>query len=153
MPLNVDWGKTPTYIKFTATNPDGDFINDNGHPQHPIGSLMFAMMAVQFGSITEKNAHKVFARLSLYCDAFLNGKLYSIWDGENLLDYPATVNDIKESMNLRVNVSPLNDTEWVTYFIRATKQNRVEPITGVSEWNSASIKRLLKKYEAQYLAE
>jgi hypothetical protein len=152
MALNVDWGNTPVYKEFLASTPDGDFTDVNGYPQHPIGSLMFSMMVVQQGRINEKNAHKVFARLSLYLDAMEGGAFYSIWDGENSVKYPLTPEDIKRAMDLKVNVSDETDTKWVQYFLRIVKRNNVAPLVGMTEWSTATIKRHLAKYEVDYLA-
>jgi hypothetical protein len=152
MALNVDWGKTPAYTEFLANDPDGNFYDANGYPQHPIGSLMFSMMVVQQGRIAEKNAHKVFARLSLYLDALEGGTFYSIWDGENVNKFRLMPDDIKRSMNLKVNVSDVSDTEWAKYFLRIVKQHKVEPLAGMTEWTTATIKRHLAKYEVDYLA-
>lgn len=152
MALNVDWGNTPVYKEFLATTPDGDFTDSNGYPQHPIGSLMFSMMVVQLGGITEKNAHKVFARLSLYLDAMEGGAFYSIWDGKDTVKYPLTAEDIKRAMGLRVNVLDESDTKWTQYFLKIVKNNKCEPIAGMTEWTTATIKRHLAKYEVDYLA-
>lgn len=152
MALHVDWGNTPVYKEFLATTPDGDFIDSNGYPQHPVGTLMFLMMIAQFGSITEKNAHKVFARLSLYLEAMVGGEFSRIWDGETVIKERLTPEHIKRAMTLRCNVSTESDTNWVNYFLRLVNREKVELIDGVTEWDTKNIKRMLKFYEVQYLA-
>lgn len=152
MALNVDWGNTPVYKEFLATTPDGDFTDSNGMPQFPIGDLMFSMMVVQLGSITEKNAHKVFARLSLYLDAMVGGAFSRLWDGENVIEERLKPEHINRAMGLRVNVSSETDTDWVNYFLRLVNREKVDLISGVTEWDAKNIKRMLKHYEVQYIA-
>lgn len=152
MALNVDWGNTPVYKEFLATTPDGDFTDVNGMPQFPIGDLMFSMMIVQQGRISEKNAHKVFARLSLYLEAMVGGAFSRVWDGENVIEERLTPEHIKRAMGLRVNVSDEADTKWVQYFLRLVKSNKAELPAGMTEWTTANIKRHLAKYEVDYLA-
>lgn len=152
MALNVDWGNTPVYKEFLATNPDGDFTDSNGYPQFPIGDLMFSMMVVQLGSITEKNAHKVFARLSLYLEAMVGGAFSRVWDGQTVIEERLKPEHINRAMGLRVNVLDESDTKWVQYFLRLVSREKVEPIAGMTEWTTATIKRHLAKYEVDYLA-
>jgi hypothetical protein len=152
MALNVDWGNTPVYKEFLANTPDGDFTDSNGYPQFPIGDLMFSMMIVQQGRISEKNAHKVFARLSLYLEAMVGGAFSRVWDGEKVIEERLNPEHIKRAMGLRVNVSDESDTSWVQYFLRLVKRENAEPVAGMTEWTTANIKRHLAKYEVDYLA-
>jgi|688.fasta_scaffold983197_1 hypothetical protein len=152
MALNVDWGNTPVYKEFLATTPDGDFTDSNGYPRFPIGDLMFSMMIVQQGRISEKNAHKVFARLSLYLEAMVGGSFSRVWDGEKVIEERLSPEHIKSAMGLRVNVSDESDTSWVQYFLRLVKRENAEPVAGMTEWSTATIKRHLAKYEVDYLA-
>ena len=151
MALHADWGNTPAYTEFMSANPEGNFVDGNGYPQSPIGTLVFAMMVAQFGSINEQNAHKVFARLSLYFTALETG-FERVWDGNEIVDVALTPAHIKRAMNLKVNVTTEPDTKWVDYFLRLVSREKVSPVEGINEWTKASVKNLLKKYEAQYIA-
>ena len=151
MALHADWGNTPAYTEFMSANPEGNFVDGNGYPQSPIGTLVFAMMVAQFGSINEKNAGKVFARLSLYFTALETG-FERVWDGNEIVDVALTPEHIKQAMGLKVNVSDMTDTKWVDYFLRLVSREKVSPVEGINEWTKASVKNLLKGYEAQYIA-
>lgn len=152
MALHADWGNTPAYTEFMSANPEGNFIDGNGYPQSPIGTLVFAMMVAQFGSITEKNAGKVFARLSLYFTA-LDIAFERLWDTDTdeIVTVTLTPEHIKQAMGLKVNVPTESDTKWVDNFLRLVSREKVNPVEGISEWTKASVKNLLKKYEAQYI--
>ena len=61
MTYNADWGNTPAFKAHVEAHGDGEtFTNDQGLPKEPVNSIMWALMGIGIGSITEKNISEVF---------------------------------------------------------------------------------------------
>ena len=60
MTYDANWGNTPAYKAHVEAHGSGDgFTNANGYPKEPVNSIMWALMSVSIGSITEKNISEV----------------------------------------------------------------------------------------------
>ena len=123
MTYNADWGNTPAFKAHVEAHGDGEnFTNDQGLPKEPVNSIMWALMGIGIGSITEKNISEVFARLKFHESVFKSGVWGQRYIGVdptcealavNWEDYTLTPEMVAQVLNLHTNNTAQSRTAWV----------------------------------------
>jgi hypothetical protein len=134
MPYNADWGNTPAYKAHVEANGSGDdFTNANGYPKEPVNSIMWALMSISIGSITEKNISEVYARLKFFEVAFNNGVWGQRYIGVdptnealsvNWEDYTLTREMVEQVLHLSTNASTESRSVWVKKLVTYIQNDR-----------------------------
>ena len=136
MTYDANWGNTPAYKAHVEAHGSGDgFTNANGYPKEPVNSIMWVLMSVSIGTITEKNISEVYARLKFYEVALNNGVWGQRYIGSegadadyslavNWEDYTLTPEHVKQALHLSTNNSTLSRTEWVKRMVAYIQRDR-----------------------------
>lgn len=93
-----------------------DGTNDAGEPLYRLAPrtdmLIWAMMAIDIGAITETNAVQVYTRIEAWEKLF--GAMCRMWDDttQRAELVPCTIDDVRAHIGLRTNVSTKSDAAW-----------------------------------------
>lgn len=167
MTYNADWGNTPAFkAHVEAWGDGGTFTNDQGLPKEPVNSIMWALMGIGIGSITEKNISEVFARLKFYEVSFNNGVWGQRYIGaegadadyslaRNYEDYSLTPEMVAQTLHLSTNNSFEARTVWVkrivAYIQRDSYSERAKAMYfGKSMTPTKCIQTVLDGFKLEY---
>lgn len=125
MPYNANWGETPAYKAYADTNGSDDgFVNDNGYPKEPVNSIMWALMNISIGTITEKNISEVYARLKFIEIVLNNGVWGQRYIGGDWEDYSLTPEMVAQVLHLSTNNSTESRTVWVKKLVNHIQNDK-----------------------------
>jgi hypothetical protein len=125
--MSLDWNLSKIANHNTLCwREDGK--NDAGETRYTLAprthTLIFAMMAIDIGTITEKNAVQVYTRIAAWESLF--GVMCRMWDDttQRAELVPCTLDDVRAHIGLRTNVTTKSDALW-WFRVRKTHERQV----------------------------
>ena len=112
--MSLDWNATKV--------ANLDELNSTEEGKAKTVNLCWLLMATGVGSVTEANYIEVYTRINIY-ERVSGALLSSVNDADELIKHPYTLEDIRDRIGYRTNVSNETSAQWLKRFFASRVDN------------------------------